>query len=467
MCRTGLLSWAAFLISTGMMLGQTTTAPEPIGPPRDKPAAPADAPVAPVPPSTAPAPPAGGSPAPKPGDKPADKAPCEACCPEPCPPPQVPFFGCGHEKCCPGISCVSAEVEYLLWQLKGSPVRFPLLTAGSPEDPIPGAIGQDHTQILFGAKDYNDDWQFSGVRGRASVGIMEGILSAEVGGFWLQKWTAAWDQFGNLADQVIARPFFNPSSGNTAVKLLSFTDAFTDGVRVGLATQLWGAEGNVMFNIPYLGAVDSVFAGGRYLNLQETLNVTDQVTTGFRGESFFNGQLQNVGDRVLTSDHFRTTNKFYGAQVGFIRYFDIEGPLSVRVRGSLAGGNTQETLTVLGNSTYYNNVQNTVSSLPGGFLAQPTNSGTFTHNRFALVPEVGITAGWRFTDQIVLSVGYNFLYWSSVARPGDQVNLRIDPANIPVSPSYNPAQNAPDPVRLFHTTAFWAQGLTVGVSWTF
>ena len=34
-------------------------------------------------------------------------------------------------------------------------------------------------------------------------------------------------------------------------------------------------------------------------------------------------------------------------------------------------------------------------------------------------------------------MGYNFLYWSSVIRPGDQVNRQVDLRTVPTLPFYN------------------------------
>src|SRR5262249_15174735 len=55
----------------------------------------------------------------------------------------------------------------------------------------------------------------------------------------------------------------------------------------------------------------------------------------------------------------------------------------------------------------------------GGLLAQPTNSGHFSRDQFAVVPEVGINVGYQVTEHLRAFVGYSFLYWSNVARPGD------------------------------------------------
>src|SRR5205823_3673536 len=52
--------------------------------------------------------------------------------------------------------------EYLLWWIKDSNIP-PLLTTGSPADPLPGALGQPHTTILFGGGNV-DNYTRSGGR---------------------------------------------------------------------------------------------------------------------------------------------------------------------------------------------------------------------------------------------------------------------------------------------------------------
>src|SRR2546422_2933072 len=41
-----------------------------------------------------------------------------------------------------------ARAEYLYWWVSGDPVP-PLATLGSPADPVPGALGQPGTTVLF------------------------------------------------------------------------------------------------------------------------------------------------------------------------------------------------------------------------------------------------------------------------------------------------------------------------------
>jgi hypothetical protein len=64
------------------------------------------------------------------------------------------------------------------------------------------------------------------------------------------------------------------------------------------------------------------------------------------------------------------------------------------------------------------------------------------------VPELGVKVGFQLNDYIRITAGYNFLYWSNVARPGEQVNRMVLGANPPFT---------------FRTTDFWVQGITAGV----
>jgi hypothetical protein len=42
------------------------------------------------------------------------------------------------------------STDYLLWWVRKGPVNTPLLTTGSAQDALPGAVGQSGTQVLFG-----------------------------------------------------------------------------------------------------------------------------------------------------------------------------------------------------------------------------------------------------------------------------------------------------------------------------
>jgi large repetitive protein len=62
----------------------------------------------------------------------------------------------------------------------------------------------------------------------------------------------------------------------------------------------------------------------------------------------------------------------------------------------------------------------------GGFLVLPSNIGTHQTSRFSVVPEVGVNLGYAITPGVRVSIGYTFMFWTQVVRPGDQIDLRVN-----------------------------------------
>jgi hypothetical protein len=174
-----------------------------------------------------------------------------------------------------------------------------------------------------------------------------------------------------------------------------------------------------------------VLAGFRYLELDEKLQVTQ------------NFMSTDGAEDDVWNDEWHTRNQFYGGQLGgrarFCResfFADVGAGVALGVtheQVDISGGLTQTTFSpgvdAFGNPI----VVAQVSRTNGGLLSQP---GSSSRDRFAVVPEVNVDAGYEFNRFCRASVGYNFMYWSSVARPGNQVG------GVP------------------RATDFWAQGLT-------
>ena len=98
----------------------------------------------------------------------------------------------------------------------------------------------------------------------------------------------------------------------------------------------------------------------------------------------------------------------------------------------------------------------------GGLLAQPTNSGQHAQDSFAVVPELDLNLGFQFTTHTRLVVGYSGLYWSKVARAGEQIDRSVDPTYLPGNNGGTPPAGT-HPQFTFQETGFWAQGINVGV----
>src|SRR5262249_6596375 len=109
----------------------------------------------------------------------------------------------------------------------------------------------------------------------------------------------------------------------------------------------------------------------------------------------------------------------------------------------------------------------TVVVLPGGLLALPTNIGDHSHDEFSVVPEFRINLGYQVTEHLRAFVGYTFLYWTQVVRPGEQINLNVNSTQIATSLLFGPLAGPAQPSFSFRHSDFWAQGLNLGVEFRF
>ena len=105
---------------------------------------------------------------------------------------------------------------------------------------------------------------------------------------------------------------------------------------------------------------------------------------------------------------------------------------------------------------------------PGGFFALSTNSGHFTRDEFAVLPEVNVNLGYQLTSRARACVGYSFLYLSNVVRLGDQIDRNI---NTTQGPPFLGAgatlQGQPVPAPQLRSSDFWAQGFNVGLEFRY
>jgi hypothetical protein len=127
----------------------------------------------------------------------------------------------------------------------------------------------------------------------------------------------------------------------------------------------------------------------------------------------------------------------------------------------LALGNTSSTVTIDG-QTVTTTAAGTATT-PGGLLAQPTNMGRFEQDHFTTITELGATLRRQLTCSLDFTFGYTLVYWSEVARAGDQVDFDLNPSQLPPGPLVG----APAPQFSFVTEGFWAQGLHFGLEYNF
>ncbi len=343
-----------------------------------------------------------------------------------------------------------ASGEYLLWWIKDGPLPVPLVTTGNPADPVSaGALGRPGTVTLFGGNNL-DYGTVSGMRLTAGTWLNEErTLGVEASGFLLEQRTVG---FGAGSDGAGNPPIYNPLFRADLRREGAFTISDPLAVLGGATairsqTNLWGAEINGLANLAdRKGVTIDLLAGFRYLDLEDRLTVTSP--------------LFDPVNRLnqLESDSFSTRSQFYGAQVGGKVGIQM-GDATLDVIGKVAFGETHQSVSINGSTTLSGPGARIQGSFPGGVFTQPSNIGRRTRNNFGVVPEGQIRLSYLLTPNLQAFVGYDFLYWSSVVRSGDQIDHNVNPTQSQGGVLVGQASPAP----LFNRSDFWAQGVTFGL----
>jgi hypothetical protein len=385
--------------------------------------------------------------------------------------------------------------EYLAWWTRNDHVP-PLVTTSAPGNLLGninseadlgdrGVLGRPTTHILFdgpldhglqsGAR-FTAGWYFGDCKN----------LAVEASYFFLGRgndsFTATSNQFS-----VLARPFLNLNTQPAPTEdseIITYPTISTGGIRVDSSSKLSGAELNARFRLgcdcpscsPYDGCNVcccpppvrwELLVGVRYLRLEESLRITEDFTfTSDPRVAAFLAPDFAPGDRVVISDGFATRNEFYGGQVGIAGEWKT-GRWSIDWRGKLAVGNTHQVLDIDGSQQIFRNGTLVKTNL-GGLLALSSNIGHFTRDRISFVPEVGMDVGYQITPAIRVFAGYNFLAWTHVLRPGEQIDRALDVTLIPNGPVQANGQPFPPsglnrPAVPFRDSLYWAHGITAGL----
>ncbi len=363
------------------------------------------------------------------------------------------------------------KAEYLYWWLK--PQNVPALaTTGSTTDPVPAALGQPGTSVLFG-----DD--SLGEEGRSGGRIAAGFwLDCEHsfgfdGSFFIlgSQNTNFAANFANGANGlVLARPFFDvvgtPSlagfSGPVpAAEILAFPGQSSGTINVSTSSRLHGADANFLCN----WLEDSKYRldfllGFSWAQLQEDIDISDssQVNATLPANQFGGG----ITDRT---DSFGTKNNFYGAQLGS-RFEYRYKALVMQFTSKTALGASNENVDINGDTTIRPFGQPAVV-VPSGLYALESNVGNYSKDRFAVLSELDLTLGWQCKRWCRIYAGYSFMYWSSVVRPADQIDEGVNRFFVP---PFTPGTALLGPVRpaaLFKDSDFWAHGITGGVEFRY
>jgi hypothetical protein len=328
-------------------------------------------------------------------------------------------------------------VDYLLWFVQGSRVSVPLVTSGVRTNDPGGVLGDTGTRVLLGNQSFNDG-SYNGVRLRAGVDLPDSGIGVEAMGFVLNQQRASNRLPSPTTNpDILSIPVRNIDLDTEAVLRVRDPGRVEGQVDFSLRTNFSGAEANLGYAVNAC-VVDWAYVGYRYLNLTEALSMTTNFLTLTPGLTPFLGNFQPAGTAGQITDSFATRNDFNGGQFGLVKRVAYRN-VSLDLRGSVAFGDTRQRLAVQGSSGIGTRVGDTTTitqSAPGGIFTQTSNIGTYTTNQFSVVPEVGGTVYVRLLDGVLGFVGYNYLLWTNVLRPGQQIDRGLELGQVPFSTTF-------------------------------
>lgn len=369
--------------------------------------------------------------------------------------------GGGH-----GLPRFWAEADYLLVSAKAAPTP-PLLTSGSSAvlgpNGFPGTLGGVGTTTVLGGSNLAFN-PASGLRLTAGAWLNDdACYGLESSYFRVQERTElrSASSPGTPGSAPLAVPYFNAALQQESSVAIAFDQAvnpIAGGALLSVTTRIQGFELNGSCRLyegstPYLGARLDLLFGYRWIGLDENL--------------YFDTASNVVGqaNTFRTSDSFLCSNDFHGAQIGlreqvYFRRVYLRGTAKIafgsmhqltRADGSLLTGDFPG---LAGNPQRFN----------GGYLVLPSNAGRSATDRFAWVPEATVGGGWHVCEWLRLNVSYTFLYLSTVARPGDQIDRVINPTQGPAyTGDPNAALQGPArPTYQGRSNEYWMQGVSVG-----
>jgi len=354
---------------------------------------------------------------------------------------------------------VWTRLEMLLWTASGQHVP-PAITSSPIGTPtrFAGLLSNPDTEILFPHDRTNNEFR-GGFRLQSGIWLDDlQEVGLEGDFFFLQNskkgLTAASDASGS---PILARPFFNVLTNAPDAILAAFPGQSRGVLDVRAENWVAGGGANMLFNMngDPCNRLDFVL-GYRYLGVFDEVSF-EQDSTAIAAQAGV-----PFATRTQVLDRFNTANHFNGAVFGLNgeRRF---GFWFVAGRASIAFGGVKQESTIDGR-TVITPASGQAHATFQGLYAQSSNIGHFERTWFAVLPEVSVRGGVQFSQTTRFYVGYNWMYLSSVARAGNQIDTRVNPNFLPGGSATGPQY--PGFQRLMKTD-FWLQGVNFGMEMRF
>lgn len=346
-----------------------------------------------------------------------------------------------------------ARGEFLMWWVR--PGQIPALATTSVSGGL-GFLGDPGTRTLIGPGSFGDPLRL-GMRVRAGYWFNDcGTCGIDGSFFFLGRQTTS-QAVDAGTFPTITRPIFAPNFPGEFGEVVALPGFARGSLAVNATSSLWGFDANLTHALCRTCNFRSmVFAGYRFLGLNESLGITENIV------ALPGNPNDPAGTQVTVHDQFTTRNRFNGGQVGYAAERNW-GRFSLDGRASVALGDTHQTLDIAGSQTRLRPGMTAPDVFTGGLLATGPNLGHFSRDRFSVVPEVMLNVGYWITPNVKAYVGYNFLLWTNVIRPGDQIDRVVDVTLVPNPPPGVPFSGQLRPQPTFHQSNLWVNGIQFGL----
>lgn len=337
-----------------------------------------------------------------------------------------------------------ASFEYLLWWRRGQ--NFPPLVTTSPAGTAQGDAGvlPDAT-VLFGDETIGEEARPGG---RVSIGAW--LNDCRTCGIEGRFFALSEERISFAADSnafpILARPFRDPASMTQEATLLAFLN-FTGPGNVNITGNSNVLGGDFLYRWQAAQSITTkmdFLVGYQFSRIDEDFNINSFSTA-------INVPGIDGGTTFATSEQFFARNEFHAAQIGLAAAY-VNCNWQVDLLAKIAFGNMRETVTIDGQTTIVTPPPNSTTSMQPGPLAGSANSDRHVNDEFAVAPELGINCRYAITECLDLSFGYSFIYWSSIAQAGKQIDSML---------------NDPPPAFSLNSGSYWVHGLNVGASCRF
>ncbi|MCC7083436.1 MAG: BBP7 family outer membrane beta-barrel protein [Pirellulales bacterium] len=370
---------------------------------------------------------------------------------------------CDCFKCCkcgpPGEFWV--RQEYVGWWAQGGQV--PVLVTTSQDGSLPA------TTPLYRGDTYNGGFR-SGTWTEGGMWFdcchTHGIQADY---FWVGQLSSPFFASSN-GDPILTRPFIDANTGEPAEQLIAVPGVVVGNVGIDNHNFLQGAGALMRCNLcccegccdpcgrdwcqADCSRVDFLY-GFRYYNFADNLGIREQLT------SIDPTSGVPIGTQIDVRDSFVTQNHFYGGELGLIyqRFYSqwmLEGGARVALgdMNSIVRINGSTVVSYPGQPTAYNE---------GGLLALSSNIGKYNQNNFVAIPMFSLRIGYRVTERLTFMAGYTMMFFSQLARAGDQIDTTVNPNLLPPATGGGPNR----PAYQFHPSDLVLQGITLGAQYNF